>query len=84
VSAEGRDEFVSQLYAEINTGLSELVAQVDAAFRTRWEGHPVDDVRDPAEAAFADIGMHLSDEQLEDYAAAVSEKRSFSFVLSGA
>jgi hypothetical protein len=84
VTAPGRDEFLDQLYADISNGLDGLVQQVDAAFRTRWEGQPVIDVRDPAEAAFADIGLHLSDEQLDDYAAAVSEKRPFSFVLHGA
>lgn len=76
-----RDEMLSGLYADISSGLDALVRQVDARFRDRWEGYPVIDVRDPAEAAFADIGMHLSDEQLDAYAEAVSEKRPFTFVL---
>jgi hypothetical protein len=76
-----RDEMLSALYADITGGLDGLVQQVDARFRAKWEGQPVIDVRDPAEAAFADIGMHLSDEQLDAYAEAVSERRAFQFVL---
>ncbi|GAA1866932.1 hypothetical protein GCM10009836_54210 [Pseudonocardia ailaonensis] len=76
-----RDEMLSALYADISAGLDGLARQVDLRFRERWEGRPVLEVRDPAEAAFADIGMHLSDEQLDAYAEAVAEGRPFSFVL---
>jgi hypothetical protein len=76
-----RDDMLKALYADISSGLDDLVRQVDVRFRARWEGEPVLDVRDPAEAAFADIGTHLSDEQLDAYAEAVSQRRPFSFVL---
>jgi hypothetical protein len=81
-SAHG--DLLGQLYAEINSGMDELMRQTDTAFRTAWVGRPVADVSEAAEAAFADIGLHLSDEQIEAYAEAVSADRPFTFVLGEA
>jgi hypothetical protein len=77
-------DLLGQLYAEINSGMGALIEQTDSAFRAAWVGRPAEDVEAAAEAAFADIGLHLSDEQIGAYAEAVSADRPFTFVLGDA
>jgi hypothetical protein len=74
-------ELFTELYADIQADLHGMMRKVDESLRERFAGCPVEDIRDPAEHAFGDIGLHLSDEQLDDYAASVSTGRAFSFVL---
>jgi hypothetical protein len=72
---------MNQLYADIKADIAEQVRKVDEVLRARFAGRDADDVRDSAEAALADIGLHLSDEQLDDYARCVSHGLPFEFVL---
>lgn len=71
----------TELYAELTADLTGMARQVDERFRAQHGGMPAAEIVDAAEHAFADLGLHLSDEQLDAYAAAVSEGRSFEFVL---
>jgi hypothetical protein len=72
---------LSQLYADIHADLDGMMRKVDQSLRERFAGRPANDIKDPAEHAFADIGLHLSDEQLDDYAESVSAGTPFNFVL---
>lgn len=72
---------LDELYAELTADLTVRVAKVDEAFRVRHAGRQASEIVDAAEHAFADLGMHLSDEQLEAYADAVAAGRPFTFVF---
>jgi hypothetical protein len=72
---------LNQLYAELTADLTTMARQIDERFRRQHEGMPATEIVDAAEHAYADIGLHLSDDQLDAYAAAVSERRPFEFIL---
>jgi hypothetical protein len=71
----------ADLYAGIHADLDAQARQADERLRAAVVGQPIEEVRERAEAAFADLGMHLSDQQLDDYAECVVAGRPFTFVL---
>jgi hypothetical protein len=73
------DDFVAQLYADLSDDLNGLLSSTDLAVRRRHTGGSVADVRDAAEAAFNDVGIHLTEEQLDAYADAVAAGRPYEF-----
>lgn len=74
-------DIVSQLYADIKADIAAQAHRADEVLRARFAGADANDIRESAEAALADIGLHLSDEQLDDYARCVSRGLPFEFVF---
>lgn len=81
MSTDPSNDILSGLYADIHAGLARMVRETDETPRRTLAGRRTEDVREAAEAAFADLGLHLSDEQLDDYANCLVTGRPFTFVL---
>jgi hypothetical protein len=81
VQPDPGNDIMSQLYADIKADLNTRVHEVDELLRARFAGQPTMAIHESAESAFADIGVHLSDEQLDAYAECVSSGRPFNFAL---
>jgi hypothetical protein len=81
VDSDPNQDLLSQLYADIKSDIDSHVRTVDETLRGTFAGQSAAEIREPAEAAFADIGLHLSDEQLDSYAECVAQGRPFNFVL---
>ena len=66
---------------ELYAGIAKKIEDADRRFRRQYEGHPVAEVKPRVKSAFAAIGVNLPEQQIADYAKAVSAREPFKWVL---
>jgi len=66
---------------DLFAGIAKKIEDADRKFRAQYEGHPVAEVKPRVKAAFASIGVNLPEQQIADYAKAVSAREPFKWVL---
>jgi hypothetical protein len=71
------NEALRSAYEEV----ASAIELVDQSLRTSFSGLDLDAVVPEVSRSFSEIGLELSDAQLEDYARSISERRDFEFVL---
>ncbi|MCW2541712.1 MAG: hypothetical protein JWN95_3437 [Frankiales bacterium] len=67
------EDAIRKLYEETN----ERIKYLDGALREKYHGRPVDEIREPARTALAQVAMTLSDEELTAYCHAISASQAF-------
>lgn len=71
------NEALRSAYEEV----ASAIELVDQSLRKSFSGLDLDAVVPEVRRSFAEIGLDLSDAQLEDYSRSISERRDFEFVL---
>ncbi|MCE0510615.1 hypothetical protein LVJ59_16320 [Microbacterium sp. KKR3/1] len=66
---------------ELYAGIAKKIEDADRRFRRQHEGYPVAEVKPRVKSAFTAIGVNLPEQQIADYAKAVSAREPFKWVI---
>jgi hypothetical protein len=67
------EDAIRKLYEET----TERIKYLDGVIREKYHGRPIDEIREPARTALAQVAMVLPDDELTAYCRAVSENQAF-------